>query len=601
MRTKPRALLSTGSIGFFLLLAACGSGGAQLVGIPDDGGVGGQGGQTGAGGGSGTGQITITTPDASITMVDDDAAASSDAPGIGLCGDGVLDPMESCDDSNAMPGDGCSGVCTIEPGYACAMPGKACVYTITMTCGNGQIEGTEDCDDNNLVAGDGCAATCDVEPGWACTATGCKPLVVARCGDGAVSAGEECDDGANVVGDGCDAVCKREAGWTCPTPGQACVKFEYCGDGTVQASRNEQCDDGNTIPGDGCSGVCQNEPGYACSDGGSAMHENLGVRQRQGRSRRGVRRRQHRWFRWLLGGLHHRRAGLHLPESGRPSGGPCALAPQNTCGDAVLGPSEQCDDGNTMATDGCSDTCGVEPGYTCPTPGMACTLIAFCGDGAVSLDLSEECDDHNTTRRRRLQRALQARAQLCLPDSGASLRLHRRLWRRHHQRRRAVRRPQHRADDGCNATCQLEAGLVLPGGGRATAPPSRAATASSPATSSATTAIAMSERRLQPTCKLEPGFACVDRQRHQRLPRHRLRRRDVSRASSSATTATDPYDGCSPTCTIEPKCAGGQCTPVCGDGLKFPQEACDDGNTSRATAAARPARWRPGSTAPWSP
>ena len=109
MRTKPRALLSTGSIGFFLLLAACGSGGAQLVGIPDDGGVGGQGGQTGAGGGSGTGQITITTPDASITMVDDDAAASSDAPGIGLCGDGVLDPMESCDDGNAMPGDGCSG------------------------------------------------------------------------------------------------------------------------------------------------------------------------------------------------------------------------------------------------------------------------------------------------------------------------------------------------------------------------------------------------------------------------------------------------------------------------------------------------------------
>ncbi len=40
-----------------------------------------------------------------------------------------------------------------------------------------------------------------------------------------------------------------------------------------------------------------------------------------------------------------------------------------------------------------------------------------------------------------------------------------------------------------------------------------------------------------------------------------------------------PYDGCSPTCTIEPKCAGGTCTAVCGDGLKFPQEQCDDGNT----------------------
>jgi fibro-slime domain-containing protein len=39
-----------------------------------------------------------------------------------------------------------------------------------------------------------------------------------------------------------------------------------------------------------------------------------------------------------------------------------------------------------------------------------------------------------------------------------------------------------------------------------------------------------------------------------------------------------PYDGCSPTCTVEPVCTGGTCTAVCGDGLKFPQEACDDGN-----------------------
>ncbi|MDP9033190.1 MAG: DUF4215 domain-containing protein, partial [Myxococcota bacterium] len=40
-----------------------------------------------------------------------------------------------------------------------------------------------------------------------------------------------------------------------------------------------------------------------------------------------------------------------------------------------------------------------------------------------------------------------------------------------------------------------------------------------------------------------------------------------------------PYDGCSPTCTIEPKCSGGMCTAVCGDGLVFPGEECDDGNT----------------------
>ncbi len=59
---------------------------------------------------------------------------------------------------------------------------------------------------------------------------------------------------------------------------------------------------------------------------------------------------------------------------------------------------------------------------------------------------------------------------------------------------------------------------------------------------------------------------------------------------------TSALDGCSPTCKLEPgfKCAqvsgvtscsktvcgDTKCTAVCGDGLKFPQEACDDGNTT---------------------
>lgn len=80
-------------------------------------------------------------------------------------------------------------------------------------CGNGVLDGGETCDDgaNNgryaYHANDKfCNATCT---GWA-----------AYCGDGTVqsSYGEACDDGGNVAGDGCSATCQTEAAAP-PPPG----------------------------------------------------------------------------------------------------------------------------------------------------------------------------------------------------------------------------------------------------------------------------------------------------------------------------------------------------------------------------------------------
>ncbi len=40
------------------------------------------------------------------------------------------------------------------------------------------------------------------------------------------------------------------------------------------------------------------------------------------------------------------------------------------CGDGMVGGAEACDDGNTVAGDGCSSTCAVESGWDCTnTPG----------------------------------------------------------------------------------------------------------------------------------------------------------------------------------------------------------------------------------------
>jgi len=96
-----------------------------------------------------------------------------------VCGDGVLDVGEQCDDGNTTSGDGCSATCTLE----------------VEDCGNG-ID-----DDDGLVD---CADT-------DCTGDPACPF----CGDGEFDPGEECDDGNGVSGDGCSATCKLEVEVTC--------------------------------------------------------------------------------------------------------------------------------------------------------------------------------------------------------------------------------------------------------------------------------------------------------------------------------------------------------------------------------------------------
>jgi large repetitive protein len=69
--------------------------------------------------------------------------------------------------------------------------------------------------------------------------------------------------------------------------------------------------------------------------------------------------------------------------------GPCPTVP---CGNGVLDVRETCDDGNTVSGDGCSGGCEtIEPGWRCPVIGRRCAPI--CGDGLVVRP--ETCDDAN--------------------------------------------------------------------------------------------------------------------------------------------------------------------------------------------------------------
>ena len=171
------------------------------------------------------------------------------------CGNGVKNPdTELCDDGNTMSGDGCSSTCRVEPGWLCITPGEPCV---AIKCGDGIVAGTEDCDDGNTTDGDGCSSTCRLEDGFKCETPG-MACTTTTCGDGKKEGTEQCDDGNLVPFDGCDPSCHIEptcAGGTCTA---------VCGDGLKFPS--EACDDGNTRSGDGCSATCTLEPGYQCAN-----------------------------------------------------------------------------------------------------------------------------------------------------------------------------------------------------------------------------------------------------------------------------------------------------------------------------------------------
>lgn len=122
-----------------------------------------------------------------------------------ICGNGIVHRIEACDDGNRTANDGCSMMCSLEPGYACTGNPSSC----GPDCGDSLIVGLETCDDGNETAADGCSDSCAVESGWYCT--GLPSVCVTTCGDGTKAGAEECDDGNLIDGDGCSATCTNEA------------------------------------------------------------------------------------------------------------------------------------------------------------------------------------------------------------------------------------------------------------------------------------------------------------------------------------------------------------------------------------------------------
>ena len=203
-----------------------------------------------------------------------------------VCGDGQAQGGEQCDDGNFLNNDGCSAVCIVE---------------IPAVCGNAVREGLEQCDDGNAFDRDGCSAICVLDP---------API----CGNALIEWGELCDDGNIVEHDGCSLMCFPEV---IPRCGNRLLEF------------GEQCDDGNLAGGDGCSIACQLEPAPVCGNGRKERGEVCDD-----------------------GNQNDDDACNHL----------CQFVPLagTVCGNSVREVGEQCDDGNLHGGDGCSGACQNE-------------------------------------------------------------------------------------------------------------------------------------------------------------------------------------------------------------------------------------------------
>lgn len=323
-----------------------------------------------------------------------------------VCGDGVVQGSEQCDDANQTNDDRCTNVCRMND------------------CGDGIVQNNdqshEQCDDNNRVNDDGCTNRCtlpicldgivnqsseECDDGNstntdACTNT-CK---TPKCGDGVVSAGETCDEGQNPSpprsGDGCSAVCQIESGYACSGTPSTCSR---CGNGVIDAG--ETCDDHNRLDHDSCPSncllpVCGNrrlEEGEECDDGNDDVTDACPSGCKNAFCGDG----------WP-------RAGVEQCDNGGQGnnvGGctsVCTYSPK-VCGDGIVQHGEECDDGddrwknNAVANYSEADSCTSACKSRTPLPYAFCARnTVYCLNGQTPLcpltRPSPSCDSSGSAR-----------------------------------------------------------------------------------------------------------------------------------------------------------------------------------------------------------
>ncbi|CAK57394.1 unnamed protein product (macronuclear) [Paramecium tetraurelia] len=322
---------------------------------------------------------------------------------LSICGDGVVGMTEECDDSNQFQFDGCFNCqfscplncqqCNYGKCVTCDLGYELNKYQCTPICGDQLIQQYEICDDGNQIKFDGCHKcqnNCQLEcyncistycvecyEGWNLIDGKCEQM----CGDEQVAfmSYEQCDNHNDNNCVNCSLKCE----YNCQVclSSQQCVICSYsyqlidgtcqsvCGDGIVN-KEFEDCDDENNIMYDGCF-----ECSLQCSLGCILCEEDNYCKKCDSQfykldltthlceivlKQDAVDNNQNNDNQ----DQENQNNNLHCNYNYIYVDGQCI----NQCGNARFqNQYEQCDDGNTIGGDGCSQSCTIENQFVCET------------------------------------------------------------------------------------------------------------------------------------------------------------------------------------------------------------------------------------------
>lgn len=271
-----------------------------------------------------------------------------------VCGDGVINGDEECDDENTDSSDGCSATCTLEDDAVCEGEPSVCRL---ITCGDGFVDGDEECDDDDMDASDGCSDTCTIETGYACSG---EPSTCVMLPANAFCAGATAiTTDTAITGEDISTGGPRPTGTGCGTSsGDSAYYYEV----TVPANTIVDIETDGTF--DRVLLIQESCGATECTFRTDATPESATLTNTSATP-------------------FTRIVAVHNYASSTTSGTYDISFTYSAivCGDGLIQGDEECDDDNADPSDGCSATCTVETGYGCSGEPSSCALLpanAFC-------------------------------------------------------------------------------------------------------------------------------------------------------------------------------------------------------------------------------